>query len=161
MVNWTFPAALTAGITGFAGLPLWARQRMVCLLWMSQTRTVSSCDPDSRSVPSIDTETQETMFLQETTRSHVTTRESGDHWPWKRNHTDVTTKHNFWNFNDLEQLQNAHGNTGICVTRVTKCHRSHDSILNKWSNHVRPITHLQTLPLFLESHDFTDTWERV
>lgn len=36
---------------------------MVCLLWMSQTRTVSSCDPDRRSVPSIDTETQPTRFL--------------------------------------------------------------------------------------------------
>lgn len=49
-------------------LPLWVRQRMLCLLWMSQSRTVSSCDPESRSVPSIDTERHVTMFLRETSK---------------------------------------------------------------------------------------------
>lgn len=48
------------------GLPLWARQRMLCLLWTSQSRTVSSCDPDRRSVPSMDTDRHVTRFLTDT-----------------------------------------------------------------------------------------------
>lgn len=44
---------------------------MLCLLWMSQTRTVSSCDPESRRVPSIDTERHVTMFLKTGGQRHV------------------------------------------------------------------------------------------
>lgn len=34
-----------------------------CLLWMSHTRTVSSCEPESSTLPSVDTDRQVTWFL--------------------------------------------------------------------------------------------------
>lgn len=46
--------------------PLWLMQRMHCLLWTSHILTVSSCEPDSRSVPSMDTDKHVTRFLHAT-----------------------------------------------------------------------------------------------
>lgn len=34
------------------------------MLWTSHSRTVSSCDPERSSVPSMDTDKQVTMFLR-------------------------------------------------------------------------------------------------
>lgn len=36
---------------------------MHCLLWTSHTRTVSSCEPESSTLPSVDTDRQVTWFL--------------------------------------------------------------------------------------------------
>lgn len=44
-------------------LPLWLMDHMHCLLWTSHILTVSSLEPDSRRVPSIDTDRHVTRFL--------------------------------------------------------------------------------------------------
>lgn len=41
------------------------------MLWTSHSRTVSSCDPERSSVPSMDTDRQVTMFLRKRRRKRV------------------------------------------------------------------------------------------
>lgn len=66
----TLPRALGgAGCPGPPNLgasPLRVTVLMHCLLWMSQRRTVSSWEPESRTLPSVDTDRQVTWFLGRT-----------------------------------------------------------------------------------------------
>lgn len=51
---------------------------MLCLLWMSHSRTVSSCDPERRSVPSMDMDRHVTRFLRDKWSSDHSTHTCDD-----------------------------------------------------------------------------------
>lgn len=64
--RWVWTTEVRQGFVetrGLSSLPLWLMLRMLCLLWMSHSRMVSSWEPERRRVPSIDTDRQVTSFL--------------------------------------------------------------------------------------------------